>query len=244
MSVYEDREVLSQYLLFHYGNCSDLFPYDFAPKHALEFPKRCVTELVDFKGQKALDLGCSVGRSSFELTKHFDSVTGIDFSQAFIDAANEIKVKKSLDIKIQKEGSLNEDIKVSLPEDIFTDKVNFLKGDAQDISEEYFDNDLVLACNLLCRLPRPEEFLNTLKKLVKKNGKLVLVSPYSWLEQFTDKENWLSKNSTTASTEEEIQSILKGDFTLTNKKEMPFLIREHKRKFQLGVSQALVFIRS
>ena len=60
MSVYEDKKVLFQYLLFHYGNEADLFPYDFAPKHALDFPKRCVSELVDFKGQKALDLGLSL----------------------------------------------------------------------------------------------------------------------------------------------------------------------------------------
>ena len=84
MSVYEDQEILAQYLLFHYGSDAELMPYSFGPKEALDFPKRCVSELVDFKGKKALDLGCSVGRSSFELTKHFDSVIGIDYSQAFI----------------------------------------------------------------------------------------------------------------------------------------------------------------
>ena len=63
-------------------------------------------------------------------------------------------------------------------------------------------------------------------------------------DRFTDQKNWLTNNSTEVSTEQTIETILQDDFTLTNKKEMPFLIREHRRKFQLGVSQALVFIRS
>ena len=32
-----------------------------------------------------------MGRSAFELTTHFESVLGIDFSQAFVDRCNELK---------------------------------------------------------------------------------------------------------------------------------------------------------
>jgi hypothetical protein len=40
----------------------------------------------------ALDMGCAVGGTAFELTRHFDQVLGVDFSQAFVDAANFMKV--------------------------------------------------------------------------------------------------------------------------------------------------------
>lgn len=40
---------------------------------------------------RALDIGCAVGRSTFELAKHFENVVGIDFSQAFVDRCNELK---------------------------------------------------------------------------------------------------------------------------------------------------------
>ena len=33
------------------------------------------------RGGRALDVGCSVGRTTFELTQHFDEVVGLDFSQ-------------------------------------------------------------------------------------------------------------------------------------------------------------------
>ena len=54
----------------------------------------------------ALDIGCSVGRSTFELAKRFNQVVGIDFSHVFIDAANKLKMYGKLDYCIQREGSL------------------------------------------------------------------------------------------------------------------------------------------
>ena len=230
-------------MLFHYGKEKDLFPYDTKLDPAvLNFPQKCVEDFVDFKAEKALDLGCSVGRSSFELTKYFNSVTGIDYSQAFINAANEIKDNKSISFKIQIEANHYQELTVEQPIDTDSSKLKFLQGDAQNISAEHFDNDLVIACNLLCRLNEPKKFLSTLSKLVKKGGMLVLVSPYSWLTEFTSPTNWLPTKSDT--TEEVICSELERGFTLDRKKDMPFLIREHQRKFQLGVSQALVFIRN
>lgn len=41
--------------------------------------------------ERALDVGCAVGGSSFELTRHFDQVVGIDFSEMFITAANVLR---------------------------------------------------------------------------------------------------------------------------------------------------------
>ena len=40
---------------------------------------------------RVLDIGCSVGRASFELCKSFESVTGIDFSARFINVAQSLK---------------------------------------------------------------------------------------------------------------------------------------------------------
>ena len=241
MNLYKDSEILNRYLLFHYGKDSDLIPFDFGPKDSLNFPRRCIEELVDFKGARALDLGCSVGGSSFELSKHFESVIGIDFSEAFIQLGLKLKNEKSLSIEVKKEGDISKNIEVRLPKDVYPSRVDFFSGDAQEVDSKYFGSDLVFAGNLLCRLPEPQKFLNSLKNLVRKNGKLILVSPYTWLEEFTKKEKWLCANG---SSEDAIVNILADDFSLTNKKEMPFLIRRHKRMYHWGVSQALVFTRS
>ena len=77
-NLYESDDLLNQYLLFHYASKDAFFPYDFPVTEALDFSKRCVWEGVDFdllpRKTRALDLGCSVGRSAFEMSQVFDSV--------------------------------------------------------------------------------------------------------------------------------------------------------------------------
>ena len=92
---YESSALLEQYLVFHYAPDEWQFPYDFSAGDAAGFPEKCVSAGLDLAGigdkERALDLGCAVGRSTFELARHFKEVIGIDFSQAFVDAANQLK---------------------------------------------------------------------------------------------------------------------------------------------------------
>ncbi|NDC01228.1 MAG: methyltransferase domain-containing protein, partial [Verrucomicrobia bacterium] len=48
------------------------------------------------KSRRALDLGCAVGRSSFELAAKVPEVIAIDFSRAFIRAARKLAKNGSL----------------------------------------------------------------------------------------------------------------------------------------------------
>ena len=47
-----------------------------------------------------------MGRFTFELTKRFNQVAGIDFCHVFIDAANKLKRYGKLDYTFHTEGSL------------------------------------------------------------------------------------------------------------------------------------------
>jgi hypothetical protein len=71
MNIYETRRLLDEYLLFHYGTPAEVLPWENGPRDALGFPVRTVMELIDLPRTPceavALDLGCAVGRSSFEL---------------------------------------------------------------------------------------------------------------------------------------------------------------------------------
>ena len=46
-NIYEQDDSLSQYLLLHYGADRDVLPYDNGPEEALNYPVRCVQNLVD-----------------------------------------------------------------------------------------------------------------------------------------------------------------------------------------------------
>lgn len=55
---------------------------------------------------RALDIGCAVGRSSFELAREFQEVIGIDYSQSFVDACEHIRDLGEKVYFIQEEGDL------------------------------------------------------------------------------------------------------------------------------------------
>ena len=105
--IYETDRSLGEYLLFHYGRNDIQFPWAEGPLDALEFPRRSVEELVDSESSvySALDLGCSVGRSSFILTELSKDVLGIDFSKSFIDAANLLLQEGKMFFQYHEEGS-------------------------------------------------------------------------------------------------------------------------------------------
>ena len=83
---YESDQLLAEYLLFHYGADDEILGKLPGPREALSFPRRSVSELIGpmQRDARALDVGCAVGRATFELARYAASVTGIDFSARFI----------------------------------------------------------------------------------------------------------------------------------------------------------------
>ena len=81
---------------------------------------------------------------------------------------------------------------------------------------------------------------------MKPGGQLILTSPYTWLEDYTPRENWLGGNARDGKPRRTLDG-LKGElaqsFELTRTLDLPFLIREHARKFQWSVAQASVWRR-
>jgi len=57
---------------------------------------------------KALDIGCAVGRTSFELTRWFDFVLGFDYSARFIQVASELQRRDSMPYKYTIEAEITE----------------------------------------------------------------------------------------------------------------------------------------
>ncbi|MGB0415164.1 MAG: putative 4-mercaptohistidine N1-methyltransferase [Coraliomargarita sp.] len=242
---YESDGLLQQYLVFHYATADQQFPYPFGGADALDFPKRCALEGLDFgtlsPRSRALDLGCSVGRSTFELARHFEEVIGVDFSHAFIDAANRLKTHGSHRATRMDEGSATTEIEVKVDPSIDRDRVVFEQGDAQAIRGDIGQFDAVIACNLICRLPEPMRLLSRLPDLVQAGGQLLITTPFTWLEEYTPSDNWLGDGAQDSFAG--LTDALSPAFSLSKRWDMPFLIREHARKFQYSVAQASLWCR-
>ena len=244
---YESRRLLDEYLLLHYGDPTKVLPWGFGPREALDFPRRCVQQHFEqpVKG-KGLELGCAVGRASFELSRSCDSVVGIDFSRSFIEAAQELTRSKTATFQYPVEGEILESMTYELDADFNPERVQFEVGDATDLRADLGSFDVVLAANLLCRLPEPQKLLGRFADLVLEGGQLLITSPYTWLEEFTPKANWLGgymKDGEPVRSLDTLKAGLESDFELVRVTEVPFAIREHSRKYQWSVSQASLWRR-
>ncbi|MEN8694268.1 MAG: methyltransferase domain-containing protein [Akkermansiaceae bacterium] len=230
-AVYESEKILAEYLLFHYGAPEEILGWPEGPLTALDFTSRTVAYFDQIQVERSLDVGCAVGRSAFEMSQQSEEVIGIDFSEAFIHSAQRLADGESISIERLEEAAVSSDLTIQLPEGISPEKVSFETGDAMNLREDLGSFDRVHAANLVCRLPEPRRFLNRLPNLVNSGGELVLATPCTWLEEFTNKENWPQGR-----TLDWLKNELQGDFELEKVGDEPFLIRETSRKFQWTVS--------
>ena len=74
---------------------------------------------------RALDVGCAVGRSSFELARSFDDVIGIDFSHAFIAKCNALKNNGFCNYVLPGEGELGMAKVAKIPAEIVSDGTHY-----------------------------------------------------------------------------------------------------------------------
>jgi len=240
-NVYETDESISQYCEFHYG--AENFGVKNFCVNAVEIVKDFIPKN---KTMKALDLGCSVGRSSFELAKHYDEVLGIDFSANFINVGIKLVKYDTLTYKDKREGEIFDNKVISLKDlalEEYKDKVSFMQGDACNLKDNYTAYDLIFCSNLIDRLYSPQKFLEDIPTRVNKDGLLVILSPYTWLEEYTPKENWLGgyiKDNKEISTLQTLKESLK-DFELLHTTDVPFVIKESKRKYQHTLSEMSIW---
>ena len=97
-TVYESARATDEYLQFHFAPPDEILPYNDAPRSGLDFLPRLARTCADHAGSssaRALDVGCAVGRASFELSRYFDETVGVDFSHAFVAAATEMAANGS-----------------------------------------------------------------------------------------------------------------------------------------------------
>jgi putative 4-mercaptohistidine N1-methyltranferase len=244
LNPYESDSALQEYLLFQYGVQEEMLPYENGPHNALDYAVRCVSECVDFarlkKNARALDLGCAVGRSCYELARGCAEVVGIDFSSRFIAAAEKIRRNGSLLYKSLEEGDRTAERVARRPEGIECSRIHFEQGDAMRLRKDLGVFDVVLMANLVDRLSDPKRCLSAIADSMSQGGQLVITSPYTWMEQFTPKQNWLCSSApdNSRSSLDGIARALGARFRLERTLNLPFLIREHARKYQWSVAQA------
>ncbi|WP_373031043.1 5-histidylcysteine sulfoxide synthase [Sulfurovum sp.] len=241
-NIYNTDTVISQYC--HFGWGENALGVENYPAHcariALEYMK-------DKPKRKAFDIGCAIGRSSFELARGFDEVIGVDFSARFIQEAESLKENGVLRYTMPTEGELENFYEVNLADfDLEEErkKVSFWQADACNLKPIYKDFDLVFGGNLIDRLYDPKKFLDSLALRINDGGMLILTSPYTWQEESTPKEKWVGgykRDGENVTTLDGLKEILGNDFEFIDTKDVPFVIQETARKHQYTIAHMTIW---
>lgn len=155
---------------------------------ALEYIKQFQVET-----KKLLDLGCSVGRSAFELAANFDEVDAIDFSARYIQYGVQLQNSCSVRYVTEKEGEIIDFNEIDLAQlDLpIVNNILFSQGDPSNLKAIFTGYDVILAQQVLEKNHHPKLFLTNVDQRLNKNGLFFLLSDYAFNEKITTKENWL-----------------------------------------------------
>ncbi|CAK9111476.1 Hercynine oxygenase (Gamma-glutamyl hercynylcysteine S-oxide synthase) [Durusdinium trenchii] len=186
-----------------------------------------------------------------------DEVVGIDFSQAFIDAAEKMKngeVVRVIRFKVPLEGDLEAEVTAEHEANVTAaarQRVTFQTGDAcrlKDQVDELGTFDGAVLANLLCRLPEPVACAVLGCLLVTCAQATEIVTPFSWLEDFTPKSKWLGgylKDNKEVHSKDELQRLMEQrGFSKLSEQKLPLVIREHQRKYQYIARDSVGTIRN
>lgn len=145
----------------------------------------CIGLLGKKPAKRALDLGCQVGRTTWELARHFDHVTGLDFTARNIRVGTRLQADGSAKYQFQYEGELVAFNEIQLKElglEGLSDKVAFWQADASNLKPIFSNYDLIVLNDLIDRTTNPRKLLSTIHGRLNSNGTLVIASAYNFAE--------------------------------------------------------------
>jgi SAM-dependent methyltransferase/uncharacterized protein YbaR (Trm112 family) len=104
-----------------------------------------------------LDIGCSIGSSTFELSKKLSYVFGVDLSFSFILEARKIMQNRKID------------------------NIEFVVSDATNLPFESHFFQSIVALNVIDRIDF-YKLVSSVNGCLKKQGKLVIIDPYDFVD--------------------------------------------------------------
>lgn len=195
VNLYETDSLVCQQLESHYGK--QYFNFANYPKTlastVISYVKK-YTNNDDTKLNKCLDLGCSVGCTSFELSTVFKHVDGVDFSARYIQYGVQLQNNNSVRYTLKNEGDIVEYKEFFIEElaiEASAGTIYFSQGDAANLKAKYSHYDVILAQNVLEQSYDPALFLSTVHERLNENGFLIMTSDYNFSEKVITKNKWI-----------------------------------------------------
>lgn len=231
-----ERSLISSYMDLHYGT----FKASNIPLASWIDPKEFWEKVVGIlklkngeKYRRSLDLGCSVGRYTFELARFSELAIGMDLKFSAVSSAARFQRTKKISYERRKHGQCFERIETdySPPQNVL-----LLVADALDPPFRAETFDLVAALNLIDNVNLPLVLIGQMDALLRPGGSLILGSPYEWQTDICEPKEWLETDE--MDSPEMVKSILEGNLfpqmglkyeVLEEISDLPWLMRHHDR---------------
>jgi SAM-dependent methyltransferase/uncharacterized protein YbaR (Trm112 family) len=240
------RQHLSTYCFDHYG---DLDPEEsedspVSPGSVLNMLRQGLSGVEDRISGPVIDIGCAVGRTSFELAETLDEIVlGVDLNFHMVKTAASILEKGRLVYPRRRVGIVFDHREFPV---VFerAEKVDFWVCDACALpfADESFS--LAASLNVLDCVGSPYDHLKELARILKHGASAIVSTPYDWSANATPVESWLGGHSQRSenrgSSEMMVRSLLAGgghphaieELAIVSEKEkMKWSIRLHDRSF-------------
>ncbi|KAI9918720.1 hypothetical protein PsorP6_011682 [Peronosclerospora sorghi] len=153
-----------------------------------------------------------------------------------VDASTQIKEKSEMEYEAHIQGDIVEIRRAKVPEGSQPDSVEFLQGDAYNLSSSLVSRSFSL--QFVMPITGPKNFLTQISERINPGGLFVL------LEEYTRKDKWIRGVSDAEGNHvdrfSQIEKLISKDFELIiERQDFPFLIHQHVRKYQWGVSDRI-----
>ena len=250
------RQHLSQYARDHYG---DLDPESTDAERAeAGSVLKLLNEGLPHVGERpegpVLDLGCSVGRTSFALAEATGEwVLGADLNFSMLRMASEVLRTGRVRYPRRRVGVVYDrrDYEVDLPG---RDKVDFWQVDAMALPFPSQPFSMMTSLNVLDCLPSPVGHLQGLHELVMSGGAVLLSTPFDWSPGASRIEAWIGghgqRNAEAGSSEVWLRRMLEGGgpfaglgWSIVSESDVSWTVRLHARNRVEYQSHLLVLKR-
>ena len=214
----ETDEIVCQQLASHYPNLNHQ-EANFSVELAHYIHSICADFTDKVTMRKLLNLGCSVGRTAFELSAFFDQIDAVDFSARYIQYG--VKLQNNENVRFQSivEGDIVNFNEVSLAQYVNNHRgnVTFSQGDAVNLKPIFQGYDVVLLQQVLEQSYDPKVILENIHQRLNASGLLIVATNNTFSEAITPKEKWLGGvkvNGENVTVFDGLSQLLKPHFNL------------------------------
>jgi len=192
-----------------------------------------------YPAQHALDIGCNVGRMSRELAAHCGVVYGVDmaFGAAFTARRALLgKPSQLTNYDLFRDGHIRESRLLDLPP-LQNAEVLIASGTNLPFPDSAFD--VVNSSNIIDVVSDPAKLVQEKRRALKDGGIFAMTDPYCW-EISASIEKWPGGRNGITSIEG-VHQLLESEFdVIAEKDNVPWVLREHDRKFSIYINHCVV----